>query len=59
MIECASNNNTLLPHCFTQIVFATAFIDEILEQQSQSNLVVIRWPGAKENVGIAGQAFSA
>lgn len=55
LIECASHNNTLLPHCYTQIVFATAFIDEIIEQQSQSSLVVLRWPGAEENTGIAGK----
>ena len=55
LIECASHSNTLLPHCYTQIVFATAFIDEIIEQQAQSNLVVLRWPGAEENTGIAGR----
>lgn len=55
LIECVSHNNTLLPHCYTQIVFATAFIDAIIEQQSQSSLVVLRWPGAEENTGIAGK----
>lgn len=27
LIDCASNSNTLLPHCYSQVVFATAFID--------------------------------
>lgn len=45
LIDIASTNTTLLPHCYSQVVFATAFIDEILEQQAQSNLVVLRCPG--------------
>lgn len=57
LIDIASNNNTLLPHCYSQVVFASAFIDEILEQQAQANLVVLRWPGAAEGVGIAGRLF--
>lgn len=55
LINCTSTNNTPLPHCFSRVVFATAFIDEILEQQAQSNLVVLRWPGAREGMGIAGR----
>jgi hypothetical protein len=45
LIDIASTNTTLLPHCYSQLVFATAFIDEILEQQAQSNFVVLRCPG--------------
>jgi hypothetical protein len=37
------------------VVFATAFIDEIIEQQAQSNLVVLRWPSAPEGIAIAGR----
>lgn len=55
LIDCARVNNTLLPHCFSQVVFATAFIDEIIEQQAQANHVVLRWPGADEGIGIAGR----
>jgi hypothetical protein len=57
LVDLASTNNTLLPHCYSQVVFATAFIEEILEQQAQANLVVVRWPGAEEGVGIAGRLF--
>lgn len=55
LIDCASSSSTLLPHCYSTVVFATAFIDEILEQQAQSNFVVVRWPGAAEDMGIAGR----
>jgi hypothetical protein len=36
-------------------VFATAFIDEIIEQQSQTNHIVLRWPNAPEGLAIAGR----
>lgn len=55
LIDIANTNTTLLPHCFSQVVFATAFIDEILEQQSQSNFVVLRCPGKSEDIAIAGR----
>jgi len=55
MIEIQKTKYTLLPHCYTQIVFATAFIDEILEQQSLSNFVIVRWPSEDRTFAIAGK----
>lgn len=55
MIKCAHYDKTPLPNCFTQIVFATAFIDEILQQQAQNNFIVLRWEGASENKAIIGR----
>ena len=44
-----------MPACYTHIVFATAFIDEIIEQQAQTNSLVVKWPDAPEGLAIAGR----
>lgn len=32
-----------LPHCTTKIVFTTSFMEEIIEQQSQTNPIILKW----------------
>ena len=44
-----------MPYCTSQIVFTTAFMDEIIEQQSQTNPVVLQWPGCPSEMAIAGR----
>jgi hypothetical protein len=44
-----------MPSCFSQIVFSTAFIDEIIEQQSQTNPIMLRWPNAPPALALAAR----
>ena len=44
LIEYQETNVIPMPYCTSQIVFTTAFMDEIIEQQSQTNPVILRCP---------------
>ena len=55
LVNCQQTNTVPMPHCATQIVFTTSFIDEIMEQQSQTQPVVIVWPKAPNGLAIIGR----
>ncbi len=55
LLECIETNALPMPSCFSQVVFSTAFIDEIIEQQSQTNPVILRWPDAPPRFALAGR----
>lgn len=55
LLDCHEANVIPMPHCTTKVVFTTAFMDEIIEQQSQTNPIMIQWPGAPTLVAIAGR----
>ena len=55
LLECIETNTLPMPSCFSQVVFSTAFIDEIIEQQSQTNPVILRWPDAPPRLALAAR----
>ena len=44
-----------MPNCISRVVFETAFMDEIVEQQSQSNPILLTYSGVKKGMAIAGR----
>jgi hypothetical protein len=46
LVSCQQTASIPMPHCTSQIVFTTSFMDEIMEQQSQTQPVVLVWPNA-------------
>lgn len=55
LIECQETNLIPMPHCISQIVFTTGFMEEIIEQQSQTNPIMLRWTGSPGPLVIAGR----
>lgn len=55
LLDCHEVNVIPMPHCTTKVVFTTAFMDEIIEQQSQTNPIMVQWPGGSSSVAIAGR----
>jgi hypothetical protein len=55
LLKCSETTTIPMPHCSAQVVFTTAFMDEIMEQQSQTNPIILSWPDSPPAFAIAGR----
>jgi hypothetical protein len=55
LVECQEVSVLPMPYCMSQIVFSTAFMDEIMEQQSQTHPIILKWKQLGNSMAIAGR----